>query len=66
MYVNRDNTGKMTHTYIDTKIEGVLTDYLGNKASYKEYSYIHLEKTDYILSLTSMYPITINPKRKNI
>lgn len=55
MYVNRDNTGKMTHTYIDNTIEGVLTDYLGNKASYKEYSYIHLEKTDYILSLTSMY-----------
>ena len=45
----------MTHTYIDSTIEGVLTDYLGNKASYKEYSYIHLEKTDYILSLTSMY-----------
>lgn len=55
MYVNRDNTGKMTHTYIDNTIEGVLTDYLGNDASYKEYSYIHLEKTDYILSLTSMY-----------
>ena len=55
MYVNRDNTGKMTHTYIDTEIEGVLTDYLGNDAYYKEYSYIHLEKTDYILSLTSMY-----------
>lgn len=55
MYVSRDNTGKMTHTYIDNTIEGVLTDYLGNKASYKEYSYIHLEKTDYILSLTSMY-----------
>ena len=55
MYVNRDNTGKMTHTYIDNTIEGVLTDYLGNDAHYKEYSYIHLEKTDYILSLTSMY-----------
>lgn len=55
MYVNRDNTGKMTHTYIDNTIEGVLTDYLGNNAGYKEYSFIHLEKTDYILSLTSMY-----------
>lgn len=55
MYVNRDNTGKMTHTYIDNTIKGVLTDYLGNNARYKEYSFIHLEKTDYILSLTSMY-----------
>ena len=55
MYVNRDNTGKMTHTYIDKQINGVLTDYLGNDAEYNEYSYIHLEKTDYILSLTSMY-----------
>lgn len=55
MYVDSDHTGKMTHTYIDNEIEGVITDYLGNSAHYHEMSYIHLEKTDYLLSLTKMY-----------
>ena len=55
MYVDSDHTGKMTHTYIDNEIEGILIDYLGNSAYYHELSYIHLEKTDYLLSLTKMY-----------
>lgn len=55
MYVDSDHTGKMTHTYIDREIEGVITDYLGNESYYHELSYIHLEKTDYLLSLTKMY-----------
>ena len=55
MYVDCDHTGKMTHTYIDNEIEGVITDYLGNESYYHELSYIHLEKTDYLLSLTKMY-----------
>ena len=55
MYVDKDHTGKMIHTYIDSEIEGVIDDYLGNKAYYHELSYIHLEKTDYLLSLTKMY-----------
>lgn len=55
MYVDCDHTGKMTHTYIDREIEGVLTDYLGNESYYHELSYIHLEKTDYLLSITKMY-----------
>ena len=55
MYVDSEHTGKMTHTYIDYEIEGVITDYLGNDAYYNEKSFIHLEKTDYLLSLTKMY-----------
>ena len=55
MYVDSDHTGKMTHTYIDNEIEGVLVDYLGNESYYHELSFIHLEKTDYLLSLTKMY-----------
>lgn len=55
MYVDCEYTGKMTHTYIDKEIENVITDYLGNTAYYHEKSFIHLEKTDYLLSLSDMY-----------
>ena len=55
MFIDCEHTGKMTHTYIDREIENVITDYLGNKAYYHEKSFIHLEKTDYLLSLSDMY-----------
>ena len=55
MFVDCEHTGKMIHTYIDREIENVITDYLGNQAYYHEKSFIHLEKTDYLLSLSDMY-----------
>lgn len=55
MFVDCEHTGKMTHTYIDREIENTITDYLGNTAYYHEKSFIHLEKTDYLLSLSDMY-----------
>ena len=55
MFVDCEHTGKMTHTYIDREIENVISDYLGNQAYYHEKSFIHLEKTDYLLSLSDMY-----------
>ena len=55
MFVDCEHTGKMTHTYIDKEIENMVTDYLGNSAYYHERSFIHLEKTDYLLSLSDMY-----------
>lgn len=55
MFVDSNHTGKMTHTYIDKEIEKTVPDYLGNVAYYHEKSFIHLEKTDYLLSLSDMY-----------
>lgn len=48
-------TGKNIHTYIDYEINGVITDYLGNKCNFAEKSGVHLEPTSYNLSLSIMY-----------
>lgn len=53
--VEKSATGKMTHTYIDEERSGIVTDYLGNKAHYKELSGVHLENCDYRLSLSEIY-----------
>lgn len=55
MYIPPDYTGKNTHTYIDDVRSGMITDYLGVAAAYEELSGVHLEKTDYSLSLAREY-----------
>ena len=55
LYIPKGKTGKMTHTYIDKGYTMELTDYLGNTATVHEDSYIHLEATDYTLSLAQDY-----------
>lgn len=55
LYINAQNTGKNTHTYVDTEISGYLTDYQGNIDKYHEKSYIHLEAQDYTLSINQNY-----------
>lgn len=44
-------SGKLTHTYIDVEMNGELIDYLGNKSTYHEMSGVHLEESEYELSL---------------
>lgn len=48
-------TGKMTHTYIDNEMSGIVTDYLGRQYNYDEMSGIHLEKTGFEISLGSEF-----------
>ena len=55
LYVPSEYTGKNTHTYIDNERSGVLTDYLGNKCTYHELSAVHMEGSDYHLSLSKEY-----------
>lgn len=55
MYIPSDYTGKLTHTYIDDDTVGYITDYTGCTASYSERSSIHLEASDYTLSLSQQY-----------
>lgn len=55
LYVPPEHTGKMTHTYIDEEKNGVVIDYLGLPGKYQELSSIHLENSDYSLSISSEY-----------
>ena len=55
MYIPKGYTGKKIHTYIDEERIGVVTDYLGNVEEYHEYSCVHLEESDYTLSLARDY-----------
>lgn len=55
LYIPRGYTGKLTHTYIDSKIEGYLTDYKGITSYYHEKSYVHLEECDYDLDITKEF-----------
>lgn len=48
-------TGKLTHTYIDKEITGIITDYKGNMCGYKELSYIHLAPCDFTMSMSEDY-----------
>lgn len=53
---NEENgSGKLCHTYIDNHIEGWLIDYMGNKYFYSEESGVHMENTEYSLSLESNF-----------
>lgn len=48
-------TGKLTHTYVDEKREGVIIDYMGNALEYSSPSGVHMEQCDYNLGLASGY-----------
>lgn len=51
MYIPKGYTGRSIHTYIDYQKQGVVTDYMGIEYNYNELSSIHLEESDYSLSL---------------
>ena len=55
LYVPAEFTGKNTHTYIDTKTSGTVTDYLGHACKYSEKSSIHMEGADYSLGISQEY-----------
>lgn len=48
----KNGSGKLCHTYIDFETNGELIDYMGNKYNYYEASSMHMENTDYTMSLS--------------
>ena len=55
LYIPSDKTGKMTHTYIDTEYDIVVTDYLGNTEHVNVKSGVHLEPCDFTLSISDQF-----------
>lgn len=55
MFIPNYASGKLTHTYIDEKQVGVITDYNGITAEYYEKSSIHLEKASFTMSQLPQY-----------
>lgn len=55
MKVPKGHSGRQTATYIDSPINGTVTDYLGNTAEYHELSCLHLEESEYNMSMSEDY-----------
>ena len=53
--VPSEYSGRLTHTYFDEECSGYITDYLGNVGYFHELSYIHMEPSDYELTLSENY-----------
>ena len=51
----KDECGKLLHSYVDEPRKGVLTDFRGVRGRYEEQSYIHLEPTTYKMTATNDY-----------
>lgn len=55
MYIPANATGKQTHTYIDEERIFEVIDYLGNRATEKCLSGVHLEECEFTLSISKQY-----------
>ena len=55
LYIPADETGKNTHTYIDSEKIYKVIDYLGNENIEASSTSVHLEKADYTLSISEIY-----------
>lgn len=55
LYIPADETGKMTHTYIDKEQRFIIQDYKGGECEVITRSGVHLEKCDFTLSIARQY-----------
>lgn len=55
LYIPSENTGKMTHTYLDAEQSHIVKDYLGNENREVSLSSIHLGACDFTLSISDQY-----------
>lgn len=63
LYIPKDRTGKMTHTYIDTENYFDMIDYEGNVSHVNTLGGVHLENVDFTLNISKQYAEFINNLR---
>ena len=64
LYIPAEETGKMTHTYIDTEQDYLLVDYRGVEGRAVSKSAVHLEKAEFTLSIARQYHEFLEQLRK--
>ena len=64
LYIPKDRTGKMTHTYIDRESYFDIMDYEGNISTVNTLGGVHLENVDFTLNISKQYAEFINNLRK--
>lgn len=55
LVIPADYSGRLISTYVDEPVHGIVTDYLGQVSEFNELSYIHMEPSDYTLTLSKDY-----------
>lgn len=55
MTIDEEHSGRLIVSYIPFEMDGVATDYLGNTCSYHEECGVHMEKSEYNLTITPAY-----------
>ena len=53
--VPSEYSGRLTLTYVDHECHGKMKDYLGNECEFSEESYIHMEPSDYNMTISERY-----------
>lgn len=66
MKIPKENTGKLTHTYIDEPFTAYITDYKGVANVVHERSCIHLEPASFHLSKAALLTDILNGKKPNV
>ena len=60
LIVPEEYSGRLTLTYVDKPCDGIAKDYLGNTCEFHEKSFIHMEPSEYNLTMSSEYRGFIN------
>lgn len=60
MCVPQEYSGRLTLTYKDEPCDGIMKDYLGNESHYHEESFIHMEPSEYNLTMSNEYRSFLN------
>lgn len=55
LYIPANETGKNTHTYLDSEKTHLIKDYLGNVKEVNSLSSVHLQAADFTLSLSEQF-----------